>query len=322
MCNPESGMQKSTQWELNQQRINRIMIEYSSLKNTSQNIGRSHALRNEAANILYSNSFYEALVKKAKECSKESLSKDEKIFQTYLLPEDFIQEFVLELIGEYDHTKSNNFCAFLFKYLEYKIKNYIKQYNRGKYKKIAQDISYEEMSTVQDIDDVDGGNNSAYLAWKSGQYAELDGSDARNIDLYKDEKIFSQLVICVIRSQSHRGNDSQYYRCFVSGWYIELCKEEAYEKYEINENAAFSAMDYNFIDYTLSDKCRSFVKIYKTPLKKYGEIGISGESTPGDKEIELPFINRVYGTYLNVSDGAVSQHRNKFNADLRILERE
>ena len=306
--------------------LNRAMTEYSKLKDSpieSDSRCRQINLRVKVAEILYQPDFYIQLEKKVEQCIQKSISHENNIFRTPHTAQDLLQEFVLEFIDEYDHARSDNFIAYVYANMFYKVSNYIRKYNREHIIEISSEGYTLENSNNE---------NAEPENYEEKDYAKINGSSEKNYD--RLPKVQSAFVACVVKARTSKGNknDTIYYPCFATGYYIELCKdikklsdktgetiEDIIDRHNYNENLAFSIMNLVFSDHTLSNKCRKFKEICNTPLKTYGEIGISQKRAPESNEISLPFINSVYGSFLGVTDGAVSHHHKKFINDIKVF---
>ena len=134
----------------------------------------------------------------------------------------------------------------------------------------------------------------------------------------KFTKYFSNMVNAVLQAKEHRGKKNEYYRAFASDFYVCVCKEKLYKLYDLNENAAFSVMDTGLVDFTFTDKCRSFDAIERTRLKEYKDINITGNNSVVG-EIKPPFKNCVFAMYFGCHESRVSQFRGDFRKEISTM---
>lgn len=297
--------------EEKKKKLNALMMEYSQLKGNPDNKGRCRSIKNEVANIIWSPDFYKLLRLKVRKAIAN--------YNTMYQPDDFITETFMRYVEKYDYNINSNFYAFFLDYLKFTITNML----RTEHPEWIIDIRIEdeegnEVDYISTI--VDPGANIETIVDINMLFGET-LSEEEAITRQRFIEYFSKLIPCIIQSMEHRGNRNEYYRAFASDFYIASCKSSLYLRYDMNEKEAFSNMDLGFADFTLSDICRSFAKIEKTPCRMYSEIGVSGASY-SNREIETPFRNGVYSKYFEVTDGLISQRKKSFYKDIGILVRE
>lgn len=306
--------------EEKKQQLNALMTEYSQLKGNPANNGRRLAIKNQTAVLIFDRSgvIFKYLYKVAKDKSEG--------YATRYAPDEFITETYLKYFEEYDYNRNDNFFKYFIYFLGCTISNMIRTEHIEHYPPMP---SYtDDEGNEIDLGDITPGEGAS-----PERIAEIHSlQDLMVKSLVVTESIseneaetrirfieyFSKLIPCVIQAREHRGNRDKYYRAFASDFYIASCKSSFHLRYNMNENEAFRNMDCDFVDYTLTDVCRTFEAFERTPCKTYKEIGVT-ESIYASGEIETPFRNWVYSVYFGVTEGAISQNRDRFHKDIGIL---
>lgn len=291
------------------QELNKLMMEYSQLKDTSGNEARCFALKNRAVSIIYSSDFCNMLKAIAKKMLKGRFTR----YQT----DEFITETYIKYFDEYDYKISDNFYKYFLKYLSYTIGNLTKREHPESMPEIFDNAGNEILYTDLIEDDRPDIGTTMEVNLLFGENLSVEEAEIRERFLV----YYSKLIPCVMKADEHRGNKKKYYSSFATDFYIASCKLKLHIDYQMNEQEAFHVMDLGFADFTLSQNCRSFKMIEKVPLKKYSEIGVDSRNFAGG-EIETPFRNCVYSAFFDVSDGRISQYRKKFYGDIGLLVNE
>lgn len=142
---------------------------------------------------------------------------------------------------------------------------------------------------------------------------------------YNDTALtFLMLHIDVQSALEGRGNNPTrvlYFRLFFTDTFVRICQSvETPEAFIRHERDAFEAMRLSFLDFFMTQKCRTVPVLRDCPVKPYGEM------VPGKpmQEAELPLGNDVYLTYLNTCEGldlkgesSVSQMRKPYREFLK-----
>lgn len=297
--------------EQKKQQINALMTEYSQLKGDAVNIARCVALKNQVAIIMYSPDFFDML---------QNLVRHKIVgYQSSYQPDEFITEAFLKYVDEYDSTRNDNFYAYFLTYLGYTITNILRtEHPETQITFTIEDDEGNELDPIYAIPD--GGADPGTIIdipTDGGETVSTEEAERR----WRFAKYCSAIIVCVIRSNEHRGKSNEYYRAFATDFYISSCKERLHSRYGMNENEAFRIMDLLLADWTLTDICRSFTAFENTPCKTYEEIGVTGRDYAVG-EIKTPFKNGVFTAYFKVTDAAISQHRKRFQKDIGILVNE
>ena len=294
-------------------KLDELMLTYSKIKNDPNNAGVARALKEKVFNLIYAPSFHTRLKILALKYEKKYMGDDYK--STIYTSDDYVNEMMLRHFDNYDSKKNNNFCAYLCGSLKYTVMGMLRnRLNRTKNEVPLEYNKPDDEDPVCDENDVADPESNTETEALYGENMSID-----EISTFNHFEYYSKMLTSVLQFKEHKGKRDRYYRCFASDFYITSCKTNLHKKYKMNENSAFSVMELDFNDYTLTDKCRTFEKICKIPLKTYGDIGIAQKMAPADKEIELPFINGVYASYLNVTDSSVSQQRASFREIMEKL---
>ena len=79
------------------------------------------------------------------------------------------------------------------------------------------------------------------------------------------------------------------------------------------ERDLFAAMQEEFLDFFLRERCRTIPDVCRSPLKLHGEL-VEGQRM---EETELPLPGDVYASYLNVGENTVSQQKKFYLQEVR-----
>lgn len=307
--------------EEQERRLNALMTEYSQLKADPANRGKCAAIKNQAANIIYSPELFEYLKMRVKEKLGGRY--------TYHGSDEFITNSFFNCINKYDHNNHDNFYAFfLHVLLVYKISDGTSDEKPDKIDgTIIEDDKGNEIPILETLRDESACperiaeiSSLQDLVGVSLSEGETISEDEANIRIRLIE-FYSKLIPCIIQAKEHRGNRDEYYRAFATDFYISACKLDLHSRYEMNENEAFNIMDLDFADWVLVSVCRSFSAFESTPCKTYAEIGVTGKRY-ANGEIETPFKNGVFAEHFKITESAIIQHKNKFHEEIGILVNE
>lgn len=303
--------------EERQQKLNDLMTEHSRLKGDSGNDALCSTLREQALTILLSN--FESLVHVASGYFKGRGTREDC--------EDAVQTALLEAFEKYDSQRNDNFCAYFYTHLRYVVMNVLgKEYidTQPKKKGSSSDESTEKTGRYekrgQSLDSSIASKNEPSYPPIIDPTPTPDEQVGNRMTL---EEYYTRLAVCVVRI-----SPSKYNRAFATEQYIMLCREHLNRILDINENEAFNhVMNIDFADYTLDGICRSFYEIEITPCKLYSEFGLKpiGQTEKSKKwagRLCVPFENRIFANFFEVTDGAIVQQRTNFRRKMGITSNE
>lgn len=224
--------------------------------------------------------YVKALVK-ARETMKESKGNTPSVDA-----EDVVMEQFWYCMEHYDSTRSDNFAAYFMTYIGYK----------------AKDVS-DTRRVSGELDDT-----------------STPGNEGIPDEMSEGKSTAAAMVLKLLTPVTRFAETGfqkkvyPYFKCFATDFIICICKEGLYRGIEINENDTLCAIDTAFLDYTFTDTCRVLSEIEHTPLKTYKTMGFSEK----EEELKCPFEQVVFTSYLGVSNGAVTQNKEKFFAQVGI----
>lgn len=239
-----------------------------------------------------------------------------------------------QLFDTFDISKNNNF----FKYMETEARNYIRNKARMENNHAETNMKDSHGNLIKDengkqvqyktcsinVDSNDDEHSSNYIN------KEIDSCENMEENVLANQSInmsFSIINYNIIHFLEHKGkafNSTRlmYIKMFYTETIINFFNEFSYTSNNINSQQIFSAIDVDFLDMVMKSLCREVSDITYSSLKKYYEIL---EDISEDKkflEIEVPFINKIFIKYVElstgdtVSDASISQQKKKYKESM------
>ena len=160
----------------------------------------------------------------------------------------------------------------------------------------------------------------------------IGGSDWANIQsentmkdpeelMEQDEKLLELTMLFTkitehLTGRQNNENKQEYFRLFatenITGA-LKISEDTFFMKKR--ERDILSALKNDFLDYYMTEICRSMKKIHSCPMKKHCEVEVGSKD---ENEIEIPFSNKLYTAYFQriqnrkVGDSAISMQRSSF----------
>ena len=238
------------------------------------------------------------------------------------------------LLDTFYINKNDNFIKCLRKLIDYNISNKSKKANsdadanmKDSHGNLIKDergkqVQYKTCSI--NVDSNDDEHSSNYIN------KEIDSCENMEENVLANQSInmlFSIINYNIIHFLEHKGKafnstGLMYRKMFYTETIIKFFNKFSYTSNNINSQQIFSAIDVDFLDMVMKSLCREVSDITYSSLKKYYEIL---EDISEDKkflEIEVPFINKIFIKYVElstgdtVSDASISQQKKKYKESM------
>lgn len=225
----------------------------------------------------YSRYVYYAVKKKI-----ENKGLNRVVFQA----EDIIADVFFKSVRSYEVEKNDSFCAYFFSMIRYHILD------------LAKKAGNLEPGNQGDADDIFKDETTEY---------SMDIIEKNSIASY-----FEQLksYLEVSRFKQHFGSDRNGTRRYLLNLWTTGSSTAAVRAFPVlakmvNQNEFFMALDLDFLDYFMSEKCRSVLELITVNLRKRGEIDPQCKGNKDDM-VEIPLKPYVYMCFMNSIGGSVS----------------
>lgn len=236
------------------------------------------------------------------------------------------------LLDTFDINKNDNFVNYLKYVVDCNILNKLKKINKnanmqdfhGNLIKNGEGkpVPFKNNSLDQNIDDYENSDDTLHSKVGSNENPENDISQNNFINMSLSIMNYNIIHFLEHKGKAFNSTGLMYRKMFYTETIIKFFNKFSYTSNNINSQQIFSAIDVDFLDMVMKSLCREVSDITYSSLKKYYEIL---EDISEDKkflEIEVPFINKIFIKYVElstgdtVSDASISQQKKKYKESM------
>ncbi|GEM_PF-6546936 len=302
---------------LAKEKIDSLMTEYCACKKSGGNRARLKRIWGEVYFLL--SSAENPCGRKVKAKIKELLHKNSHLNHIYE-ESDILTDCLTECLARYDSEKCDAFFPWFMTCLSWWVNDHI-------YKKHTRIVQNAQGEKIRENRTESLGRN------EDGTEKDADSlgtdtvisPDEQTEGKFNAEARIAQMF-SYIRFMEHSSGKAAnptrlfYSRCFVTDYMTSVCKDGIHQEIQINQQEAFGTMNTDFLDFFMTQPCRTLQNIAVTAPKTYAQLEISSKQ----EEIKIPLEAAVYKKYLpdrlgrSVTDAAISQQRKAFHEQLGI----
>lgn len=236
------------------------------------------------------------------------------------------------LLDTFDINKNDNFVNYLKYVVDCNILNKLKKINKNANmqdfhgnlikNEEGKPVPFKNNSLDQNIDDYENSDDTLHSKVGSNENPENDISQNNFINMSLSIMNYNIIHFLEHKGKAFNSTGLMYRKMFYTETIIKFFNKFSYTSNNINSQQIFSAIDVDFLDMVMKSLCREVSDITYSSLKKYYEIL---EDISEDKkflEIEVPFINKIFIKYVElstgdtVSDASISQQKKKYKESM------
>lgn len=236
------------------------------------------------------------------------------------------------LLDTFDINKNDNFVNYLKYVVDCNILNKLKKINKNANmqdfhgnlikNEEGKPVPFKNNSLDQNIDDDENSDDTLHSKVGSNENPENDISQNNFINMSLSIMNYNIIHFLEHKGKAFNSTGLMYRKMFYTETIIKFFNKFSYTSNNINSQQIFSAIDVDFLDMVMKSLCREVSDITYSSLKKYYEIL---EDISEDKkflEIEVPFINKIFIKYVElstgdtVSDASISQQKKKYKESM------
>ena len=236
------------------------------------------------------------------------------------------------LLDTFDINKNDNFVNYLKYVVDCNILNKLKKINKNANmqdfhgnlikNEEGKPVPFKNNSLDQNIDDDETSDDTLHSKVGSNENPENDISQNNFINMSLSIMNYNIIHFLEHKGKAFNSTGLMYRKMFYTETIIKFFNKFSYTSNNINSQQIFSAIDVDFLDMVMKSLCREVSDITYSSLKKYYEIL---EDISEDKkflEIEVPFINKIFIKYVElstgdtVSDASISQQKKKYKESM------